>query len=128
MNNTNKQRDCQLNINDNKIIFWNAQSLSEKLNELRNEISKVNPEIIAIVETWYKDNNAPTIKNYNEIHKNRENQRGGGIQIFVKDTIGFQEISLTNYNNGTIEYIYIEISSKEKIKLLYVSIFDGQLH
>ena len=88
MDNKPKTRDVH-KTTQNKIILWNAQGLSPKLNELKKEIENINPDIIGIVETWYSGNEKmnTNVPNYNSINKPRQNKRGGGLQLLIKKHI-----------------------------------------
>ena len=102
------------------VMMWNAQSLQGKLPELKNRIQQTNPHIIGITETWY---NAATscnteISNYRSIRKDRNDRRGGGLQIFVKEGMPFKEITLNAYAQGKLEFIYIEIASQTNFHIL----------
>ena len=103
-----------------KILFWNAGSLESKLDEFKIRINQVQPTIIAVVETWYTGQEKFNIgiNGYTHITKNRTEIKGGGIQILIKDPIQFQEISLTNYNPGKMEILYLEVAAKENFNLL----------
>ena len=103
-----------------KVLFWNAQSLETKLDELKMKVNELHPTVIAVVETWYTGNERYNIgiKGYTHITKNREEGRGGGIQILVQDPIPFQEIPLRKFNQGKMETLYVEIKGEETINLL----------
>ena len=69
-----------------KVLFWNAQSLETKLDELKMKVNELHPTVIAVVETWYTGNERYNIgiKGYTHITKNREEGRGGEYKYLFK--------------------------------------------
>ena len=73
-----------------------------------------------MVETWLKDdpnNKKCELRNYKSIERNRTGRRGGGIKIYVKESISFQEITINPYNGSKLEEIYIAIASEEDLNI-----------
>ena len=71
-----------------KILQWNAASLySSKLQEFKNDLNKLNPSIVVLSETYWKDNYKVKLDQYNIFYLNRQDRRGGGVAILVKKSI-----------------------------------------
>ena len=75
------------------IIHFNCRSLSD-INTCLHGLSQ-NFDIIALSETWFSSNdnlNIFSLSGYQFCHKDREDPRGGGVAIYVKNCIEFDVI------------------------------------
>jgi exonuclease III len=75
------------------VMHINCRSMVHKLDEIREVLSQLPVSILALSETWLESEFEDTIHmpNYKFIHKSREGNRGGGgVGLFVRDTIKFQ--------------------------------------
>ena len=52
------------------------------------------------------------IPNYTGVHQCRQGKRGGGVSIFVKDTVQFKERIDLALSNDCIECVFVEIDGK----------------
>ena len=74
-----------LNTNKNnlKILHINTQSLTSSFDEFLLQQTKYNFDIVAMSETWLKNNDLlikhVTIPGYDMLYKNREKVRGRGV-------------------------------------------------
>ena len=67
-----------------KVMYTNANCLSDKHSELRGRIDIVRLDVIGITEIWQKEEFE--LKGYQQVRKDRMvGQRGGGVMILVKD-------------------------------------------
>ena len=83
-----------------KILQWNAAYLyKDKLNEFRKDLSNLNPSIVLLSETNWKDEYKVKFAAYNVFCLNRQAQRGGGVAILVKKTISASTLSLPDSPN-----------------------------
>ena len=96
------------------LLQWNAQSIIAHGNELKHYIynSQNKPDFICIQESWLKNSINFKLDNYSLVRKDRFNERGGGVCIFIKNTIVFKikENDFINY----IEYVHIEFFMNNK--------------
>ena len=83
------------------MVQWNIQG-KNNLPEFKNyvEINKIYPDIICQQETWANQRNTLlNIPSYAKpIYKNRTEQKCGGVAIYVKNNIAFEEINLNTVN------------------------------
>lgn len=96
------------NLNNLKIVIWNAQSISRKLVEFYNFLSKFDVDIITVSETWLK----PDVKllshcNYSCYRLDRMTAAHGGVAIFIKRNIKHQLVK--QIRTKIIEVIGIEV-------------------
>ena len=89
-----------------KIMFTNAQSIGNKVDELRALASLLNPDIIALTETWANElagNELFIIDGYDLIVRKDRNDtdmgRGGGIFIYASKKIHVWSLELNSTFN-----------------------------
>lgn len=105
-------------------VFWNANSLQNKLTEFQNYLMESEIDVALISETHFKSNKVIKIPNYNVYRRDRDNNRGGGVAIFVKQNIHHH--LLPNADSNRIEVIGIEIITTEgKVNLFSIYIPPG---
>ena len=83
-------------------------------------------DIIALSETWLKDNQYliehVQIPGYTIDNKNRYGKRGGGIGLYIKDHIKFKRRFDIEKLDGDIEHMWLEISGKNKYSTFLLGI------
>lgn len=90
-------------------MYWNAQGLNKKLNELSDVLTKEDIDVACICETHLTDK--MTITNppgYHVIRNDRATHLGGLVTI-IKETVNFNELQLSQTN--LLEYSAIVINS-----------------
>jgi ribonuclease HI len=77
-----------------RIMQWNADGLSTKIDELRERLTEADIDVCIIQETKLRPNTkTPTIKGYASIRADRKSQDGGGGLIsYIKDSLVFERI------------------------------------
>ena len=107
-----------------KIMYTNARSIVNKIQELRLYAHTNNPDIIAITESWTNSsitNQYLDIPNYTIVSRHDRNDttngRGGGILIYVKHPIKSYETTSSSQFN---QFASIEVSLPNDIISLYV--------
>lgn len=106
-----------------KICHINAQSLKNKVDELRSIFENSLVDIISISETWLNSNSSDSsisLHGYKVFRADRVTH-GGGVAIYVKNEISCK-INCKSGNNDLVEYIFIEIFSNGD-KLLFGSVY-----
>lgn len=98
------------------ILYMNIRSCRNKLDLIESCIASLNRMIHVIIftETWLYPNEIFNILGYTSFHCTRHNERGGGVSMFVKDSI-----SVTLLFNSQIDisnFIVIELP-EYKLKL-----------
>lgn len=83
----------------------NVRSLSNKIDEIRFLIKKINFDILCLTETWLHEkisNTEVKIDGYVLVRRDRGNgKRGGGVCQFIRDTLFFTE--RCDLNNDLLE-------------------------
>ena len=70
--------------------------------------------IVAASETWFNDSTVDLyeLRGYQQENNYRENRRGGGVSIFIRDGIEYKLRPDLDIYNDAIETIFIEIEGK----------------
>ena len=102
-------------------IHINLRSINKNFNNLTTFLNHCDHEfsIIALTESWHKTGNSNyNLHNYNVVHLPRDNKTGGGICVFVHNSLMFKvrhDLSVSNENN---ESLFIEIINKNSKNLI----------
>ena len=97
-------------LNSLKIISWNSASLPSRMGELRELVSRTNPDIVLVQETQLNPTNRVSIPNYSCYRDDRQPQSNlnpytkHGTAIFIRSTIPHFQISSPNmvYTQATV--------------------------
>jgi len=94
------------------ILHLNCRSLFHKLTDIQLLLLQSNATVLAVTETWLNKTSADTIyiPGYVFVSKCRENEKGGGVGFFVKDTIAFEVIDTdwSSPKHGSYESMFIK--------------------
>ena len=65
-------------------VYLNATSLDNKLDEFKVVVDTYCPEIIAVSETWFKNNSIVNVTGYNIYRTDRcDRRKGGGVCLYI---------------------------------------------
>ena len=108
------------------IMSLNARSINNKFQTIRDILHDLDPSVLCIQETWGKNSTTDySIKGFHKpIFKVRNAQgmnAGGGIAIWVKDSIAFTEIK-SPFVERDIETIAISLPA---FKLSVINVYRG---
>ena len=96
------------------IMEMNIRSVPKNLDEVTMMFDNILEELsfIILVETWLHEDNIDwyNISGFNSCHKVRQNKRGGGVSIYIKDSIVFKKLDNINIMTPNIEGIFIKIT------------------
>ena len=93
-------------LNGVRVMFTNAQSIVNKMNEVRAVMATINPDVFAVTEAWTNDeigDDLLSIRGYELAARRDRNDtdrgRGGGILLYAKKDINLVvEDSATEFN------------------------------
>ena len=80
-----------------KCVCLNARSIVNKRNELNNMVEDIDPLIIGVTESWATPNISEAelrMTGYVMFRKDRLGRRGGGVILYIKESIQAYEIKL----------------------------------
>ena len=109
--------------NNFSILYFNARSISPKLDDLRVVVAAQRPSIICIVESWLSEdisNLEMSIENYYLTRLDR-NRHGGGVLIYIHASLTWEILSR---GANDLEFLSLSISSagglfKHCVSVLY---------
>lgn len=104
-----------------KFCQWNCRSAIANKGNLENLLSTNNINIALLSETWFKPNIYTNFDNFNNVHKDRPDGKGG-VAILIKKQIRYTEVVLPTINNCMQVCITIDLQNNSKLTLvsLYV--------
>ena len=117
------------------ILQWNADAITAKIQPLRDYLIEKNVDVFLIQETkLVKKDNTPTFSGYTVLRRDRwqlkgkENNRGGGLLIGVREKIPFREakLDLRGEEDEITESLTIEIPRSEEQKLRITNVYIPQ--
>lgn len=90
-----------------KCVYWNANGIKNKFNELEEYTNREEFDIILIGETHLTQSVSIKLPNYNVYRNDRLGRPGGGTCILIKRSIAHRSISTPNLN--ILEATIVEI-------------------
>jgi len=89
-----------------KVLTWNCRALRNKIPELSQFLIRNFYHVVLIQETWLDEKVKIKIPNYVCLRKDR-NAQGGGVCIFLHDSIHFNSFDFCHLES--IESLFIKI-------------------
>ena len=104
-------------------MHLNTQSMVSTFDELLVTIREYPFDVIAMSETWMKNNphllQYVSIPGYTNLFRNLDEIRGGRVALYIKNSINFKRRTDIEKIEPELEQIWVEISGRNKnIKLL----------
>ena len=114
-----------------KIMHINTQSMVSTFDGLLTTLSQYPFDIITMSETWLKDNELllqhVTIPGYCHTFQNRERMRGGGVGMYLKESLKFKRRKDIESSYPNLEHLWIEIPGRNRnSKLLIGTIYRSE--
>ena len=107
------KRNCQGNENLSFIHSY-IRSIPANLNAFMSYMSNINCDfsVIGFSETWLNSSNIYTysIDGYSHVRLTRETGKGGGVSLFICDSIMYCELPEFNMVCGYIECVFVKIN------------------
>ena len=101
------------------MLHLNIRSLSQNFESHKELLTtiKFKFKVICLTETWCTDDEILlNLENYTSINQVRKHGRGGGICVFIHNSLTFKLRSDLGTNSKGIESLGIEIINKKKSK------------
>ena len=109
------QNISKLNVSSNSfsILHTNIRSIPKNLNNFESYLNSLDHDfsVIGVSESWLKPSTVDLygLGGYRPEHNFRPLQTGGGVSLFIKDSIEYTVRSSMCFNNDIIESLFIEI-------------------
>ena len=103
------------------IMLFNARSLNNKFSDFEATLDTYhkNIHIVAVTETWFSPENpaaACQLPSYRQFHRDRQNQIGGGVALYVSEDLNVQEV-FTELVPTHLEVLWVRLRSSGSIRL-----------
>ena len=109
-------RDSSLNENCFSIIHSNIRSIKKNINDFTLYLNSLDLKfsVIAFSETWLNDATCSlyNIDGYHSENNYRTTRKGGGVSLYIKNSIEYKTRSDLDYSENVIESKFIEISKE----------------
>ena len=114
-----------------KIMHINTQSMISTFDGLLMTLRQYPFHVISMSETWLKNNplllQHVNIAGYCNAFRNRDKIKGGGVGVYVKETIKFKRRTDIENRYPKIEHLWIELPGRNKnSKMLLGTIYRSQ--
>ena len=107
---------------DSKLLHINARSLPKNISNIVNYLNLLENcfSVIGISETWLKDIQDPLIQiqNYTIEGICRQNKRGGGVALYIKQDLGYSIRNDLSVNDSEIESCFIELVNTHRVNVI----------
>ena len=104
------------NKNNLKILHINTQSLTSSFDEFLLQQTKYNFDIVAMSETWLKNNDLlikhVTIPGYDMLYKNREKVRHGGVGFYISNNLKYEHQKHLESRFNELEHLWVKLPSR----------------
>jgi hypothetical protein len=95
------------------LFHLNIRSLKKNYTNLKICLDSIDNKfnIIALSETWLKDYSADlyTLDGYHHEHLTRDNSAGGGVSLYLQDSLMYKVRSDLNYHDISLDMLWVEI-------------------
>ena len=112
--------------NENLTIFHaNLRSFAANYDEISVLLDRLHrrPNILVFSETWFGESTCESIVGYTGYHVYRGNRRGGGISIYVSDSMRSYNLQEYSYSNDLLELNTVRISLGTSNNITIVGIY-----
>ena len=113
------------------ICHLNNQSMSSTFDEFQFMINQTRFDVITLSETWLKNDKHlieyVRLPGYEFAYRNRDEKHGGGVGIYIRDTIEFKLRSDISKLDDSIEHLWVEIQGREKSSACLIGVFTKQV-
>ena len=118
-----------------KILHLNTQSMVSSFPEFECMVSTYNFDMYCLSETWLSDNqhllDHVQIPGYSMFYQNRSNKRGGGVGVYLKESMKCKVRNDITKLDDQLEHLWIEIQGKNRhsnvlVGVLYQPNFDNE--
>ena len=102
------------------ILLLNADGITKRMNELTVRLSKGDVDIFCVNETKLSDRKTVGFPGFHSITHSRTNRGGGGVAIFVRDTIYTDRFSKKTIDLCEIATVDVKLRSRNVIRIVTV--------
>ena len=94
-------------------MYANCRGAKGKKTSLSGIVEEIDPDIIVLNETMYRNNEETKLKAYKSYTNNREGRSGGGIEILVRNSVKNQTVKVSE-GSEDIEELTVRTETKKR--------------
>ncbi|KAJ7415620.1 hypothetical protein BTVI_37812 [Pitangus sulphuratus] len=95
-------------------MYTNARSMGNKQEELEAIVQQESYDMVAITETWWDDSHdwSAAMDGYKLFRKDRQRRRGGGVALYVRESLDSVELEVTHLFDQwkPVDIIFLDFS------------------
>ena len=114
-----------------KIMHLNTQSMVSTFNEFLLLVTQYSFDVFTLSETWLKNNpyllEYVTIPGYSALFRNRDVIRGGGVGVYIRESLTFKRREDIEKLQPDFEHLWLEFPGRNRHSKILVGIFTAQL-
>ena len=100
------------------VVHINTQSMVSTFDHLLIAIERYSFDIISMSETWLKNNSLllqhVTIPGYTHAFNSRDKIKGGGVGVYIKESIKFKRRTDIEERYPSLEHLWLELPGRNK--------------
>ena len=101
--------------------------MSSTFDKFQFMTNQTNFDVITLSETWLKNDKHlleyDRLPGYEFAYRNRDEKRGGGVGIYIRDTIEFKVRNGISKLDESIEHLWVEIQGRKKSSACLTGVF-----
>ena len=106
-----------------KVVYANARGLISKLASVKEMLSETGAIVACVTETHLSENKGVAIDGYSFFGRAREGKSGGGVGIFVKNTM--KQTASPHYSSKDIEIVWVSINRRQQSPV-HIGVYYGK--
>ena len=116
-----------------RLLSLNARSLKNKSSTFIDYVCDVKPELVAVTETWFNDNDTAariecTPSGYHLLDCHRTDSRGGGTALLYQENIPVEKVSAAILNSFEYSEWNIRLVGSMTCKLIIYRVYHKKLN
>ena len=107
------------------ILHLNVRSFFQNFEEFNAYFSQLEckPQVMVLSETWFNDFTVASLDGYLGYHSARDERRGGGVSVYVQDSITSAAISQLSLSGPVFECVAVKLTVSNGENICVVGIY-----
>ena len=124
-----KLQEIFLNRNNFSLLHLNIRSLNKSIDDFREFLAsfKGSFSVIVLTKSWCDEtainNSLLNLENYNSVHQTRKGKKGGGICIYIHNSLDFKIRNDIDKFDDDLETCSVEIVNSKSKNFIITGIF-----
>ena len=107
------------------LMHINSRSYTRNFDEFGVLLDTLNrlPDVLVVTETWFSSDTSREISGYYGYHLFRSGKRGGGVSVYIKDTLISTSVTDKTFLTDIIEVNTVVVTLNSNINIYFVAIY-----